>query len=142
MGCGTSTANGPTQLDQTLVPVPNPNGKKTVVIVGASFGGLTIGDGLWNDHNVVFIDKKDHFEFTPASVKFVTEAKWGNRMTSPLSELVTGFGNKFKHIQGTLLNVASTINAVEIQLADGKKVGIGYDILVLATGFLYEAPIK
>lgn len=142
MGCSSSTANGPTQLDQALVPVPNPNGKKTVVIVGASIGGLTIGDGLWNDHNVVFIDKKDYFEYTPGSVKFPTDPKFGSRMTTKFADMVTGFGNKFKYIQGSLLGVASAINAIEVQLADGKKVGIGFDVLVLATGFQYDSPIR
>ena len=39
-----------------------PKYDKKVVIVGASFAGLAIAEGLWDSFEVTIIDKNDFFE--------------------------------------------------------------------------------
>ncbi len=44
-------------------------GKGTVVIVGASIAGMTVGEQLWDYCDVIFVDQRDHFEYWPGNIK-------------------------------------------------------------------------
>jgi NADH dehydrogenase FAD-containing subunit len=142
MGCNSSTAQGATEVS-SLVPFPNPNGKKTVLIVGFSIAGYTVGEAIWDDANVVFIDARDHFEYVPTVLKSAIDEKWKDRIFATYAESVSGYKNKFSFVQATLLNVNGDGKTIEVELAQGKrKTNLSYDVLVLATGFKYESPIK
>jgi hypothetical protein len=53
MDCTESTAAEPMEL---LLPSTSSKGKGTVVIVGASIAGMTIGELLWEEYDVTFVD--------------------------------------------------------------------------------------
>lgn len=96
--------------------VPAANGKKTILIVGASFAGFTLGEFLWSEFNVVFLDQNDYFEYTPGNVKSAVDDKWADKITISYSDVVSGHKNKFKYIQGKLLDLSSLSNLAEIEL--------------------------
>ena len=87
--------------------VPDTNGKKTVLIVGAGIAGFTIGEFLWSEFNVVFLDQNDYFEYTPGNVKSAVDDKWADKITISYAEVISGHKNNFKYIQGKLLDVSS-----------------------------------
>lgn len=140
MGCNTSTtASDPSHT----ISLANPHNKKTLVIVGASIAGFTVGEYLWNDYNVVFVDQRDYFEYNPTSIKNAVDKEWVDTITIKYSDVVTGHGNKFQYIQATLVNVDKEGNTIEVKPAQGpKNQKLAYDVLLLATGFLYDAPVK
>jgi NADH dehydrogenase FAD-containing subunit len=43
--------------------------KKHLVVIGASFAGLSLVEDLKNDFMITIIEKKDHFEWKPAMPK-------------------------------------------------------------------------
>lgn len=90
MGCNTSTASAPSNTT-SLVTVPNPNGRKTVVIVGASIAGFTVGEYLWDNYNVVFIDQKDHFEYISTCVKAANDEHWADKIMIGYDKVVAGY---------------------------------------------------
>jgi hypothetical protein len=53
MGCSESKPSVPVEL---LLPSTSSKGKGTVVIVGASFAGMTLGELLWDEYDVTFVD--------------------------------------------------------------------------------------
>jgi hypothetical protein len=57
MGCtASSDAHSTLARAGDLVPYPNPNGKKTVIIVGGGIAGITAAEAVWDHANVVLID--------------------------------------------------------------------------------------
>lgn len=114
MGCNASTdAHETTALSGTLVQYPHPNGKKTVVIVGAGIAGITAAEMVWDNANVVLIDQKDHFEYNPFVVKVAQDEKMPETLFATFEESIKGFNNKFQFVQGKLLNVLKD-NTIEI----------------------------
>lgn len=141
MGCSNTTpANSPAAA--TVYPYPHENGKKTVVVVGFSIAGYTAGEAIWDDANVVFIDARDHFEYNPTSIKAAVDQGWKDKITCTYAESEQGYAGKFKFVQGTLLNVNGDGKTIEVQLASKRKANLPYDVLIIATGFKYESPVK
>jgi UDP-galactopyranose mutase len=66
MGCTQATVSAPIEL---LLPTTSSKGKGTIVIIGASIAGMTIGEQLWDEYDVTFVDQRDHFEYWPGNVK-------------------------------------------------------------------------
>lgn len=142
MGCNSSTAQGTTSVD-SLIQHPNPNGKKTVIIVGFSIAGYTAGEAIWDDVNLVFVDARDHFEYVPTVLKSAVDETWKDKITTTFADSVSGYKDKFRFVQGTIQNVNGDGKTIDVELAAGKrKVSLPYDVLIIATGFLYDAPIK
>jgi NADH dehydrogenase FAD-containing subunit len=139
MGCQASTASDPSAA---LLPFPNANGKKTVVIVGFSIAGFTVGEQLWDFYNVVFVDQRDHFEYWPGNLKQSVDGTIKDRVITPFADTLKAYNNAFQFVQGRLLNVQKETNIIEVADKDNKKGTLQYDVLVISTGFTYANPIK
>jgi len=141
MGCQASTASSPAG---PLLPFPHASGKKTVVIVGFSIAGFTVGEQLWDSHNVVFVDQRDHFEYWPGNLKQAVDGGIKDKIITPFADVIKGYNNAFQFVQGRLLNVQKEANVIEVATdKDGSKRGtLQYDVLVLCTGFTYNNPIR
>lgn len=137
MGCTESTASGPLEI---LLPNKD-NGKKTVVIVGASIAGITLGELMWDYFNVTFVDQRDHFEYWPGNLKQTVDETIKDKIIVPFADFVKGYGDKFQFLQGRLLNVEKDTDLIEVE-SNGKRGKLKYDVLVLCTGFTYNNPVK
>lgn len=91
---------------------------------------------------MVFIDQKDHYEYVPGSIKSASDNTWHDKFQILYKDAVAGYKNKFSFIQGRLANVQKDANVIQILQANGRYAQASYDILILCTGFNYEAPIK
>ena len=141
MGCtASSDAQSTTSLTSTSIPYPNPNGKKTVVVLGAGLAGFAAGEGIWDHANVVFIDQKDHFEYNPFSLKMASEPQLADTLFATYEEGMKAFNQGVHFVQGRVLNVLKD-NVIEVE--QGKsRIHVKFDYLVIAAGFTYNAPIK
>ena len=138
MGCTESTANSPVEL---ILSNTNSKGKGTAVIVGASIAGLTIAEQIWDEYDVVFVDQRDHFEYWPGNLKQSIDATIKDKILVPFTEFAKAYEGKFQFVQGRLLNVQKDADIIELE-ANGKRGSLRYDVLVLCTGFNYNAPVK
>ena len=98
---------------------------KRVVIVGASFGGHMLANGILdlNDQQIeiTFIDKAEHFEFICTNYKSLCD----DDKFEYLSELHrtslgqfharTALKHKVKFIQGLLVNIDNDKNMIQIE---------------------------
>lgn len=114
---------------------------KKIVIVGFSFGGFTIGEFLWNNFKVTFVDAKDHFEYVPTCLKSSIDDKWADKIHASYSDVAKAHEGKFEFIQGTLVEVTQN-DSILVQTADAKTEEVSYDYLIISTGFHYDSPIK
>jgi NADH dehydrogenase FAD-containing subunit len=141
MGCNASTdAHETSALSGTTIPYPHPNGKKTVVIIGAGLSGIAAGEGIWEHANVVFVDQKDHFEYNPFSLKMASEPQIVDTLFATYEEGMKAFNQGVQFVQGRVLNVLKD-NTLEVEKGKS-RIHIKYDYLVIAAGFTYNSPIK
>jgi NADH dehydrogenase FAD-containing subunit len=138
MGCTESTASGPMEL---LLPSTSSKGKGTVVIVGASIAGMTLGELLWDEYDVTFVDQRDHFEYWPGNLKQSVDGTIKDQIIVPFADFAKGYAGKFQFLQGRLLNVQKETNLIELE-SNGKRGTLHFDVLVICTGFTYNSPIK
>jgi NADH dehydrogenase FAD-containing subunit len=55
--------------------------EKKVVIVGASFAGLTLAEKLWDKFNVILIDKNEYFEYICTMARALIKDSYINDLT-------------------------------------------------------------
>lgn len=104
--------------------------RKTVVIVGAGFGGLSCARKLGGKPvDVVLIDRNNYHLFTPLLYQVASSLLNPNDIARPIRSIVADYGNvRFR--RGTVTEVVPAQN--QVRLDDGTT--LGYDYLVLATG--------
>ena len=88
MGCTESTATGPMEL---LLPATGPKGKGTVVIVGASISGMTLGELLWDEYDVIFVDQRDDFEYWPGNLKQTVDGTIKDQIIVPFTDFAKAY---------------------------------------------------
>jgi len=138
MGCTESSASTPGEM---ILQNSNTKGKGVAVIVGASIAGLTLGEQIWDEYDVVFIDQRDHFEYWPGNLKQSVDGTIKDKIIVPFAEFAKAYEGKFQFVQARLLNVQKDTDFIEVE-ARGKRSTLHFDVLVLCTGFTYSAPIK
>ena len=117
---------------------PTRKDSKHVVIVGASFGGLTAQRELsgLSGVKVTLVDFKKYFEYTPGVLRCFVEPSWLKQLTCPLpstnNELVTA----------AMVGTAFPSEAVMVRDSNGTESELPFDYLILATGSTYADPIK
>ena len=115
-----------------------PRNKKEqhVVIVGASFGGLTAQRELSGrrDVKVTLIDFKDYFEYTPGILRCFVQPSYLKELTCPLP------ASRNKLLRGAVC--AASEEAVTLRDVRGEEQKVSFDYLVLAVGSTYAEPIK
>ena len=118
--------------------------RKTVVVVGASFGGLTALRELMPHTNelfdIVLIDFKDYFEYTPGILRCFTDPSYLQNVTSPLESWAS---KRVRFVHGEVLFVKDGELAVRPHGAQASEL-LAYDYLVMACGSSYPQcqPVK
>jgi NADH dehydrogenase FAD-containing subunit len=120
--------------------------KPRVLIVGASFAGLTVQRQLshLNDQvDVTVVDLKMYFEYLPGVLRCFVEPSHLPNISCPLSVLkhttvVTGEVKEVSAVAEADSQKTGVMN--QVKLSDGRI--LPFDYLVLATGSTYTNPIK
>ncbi|KAJ8605440.1 hypothetical protein CTAYLR_003324 [Chrysophaeum taylorii] len=103
-----------------------------VVVLGGSFAGLQVALELSGRVEVVLVDPRDYWEFTPS----IHTALCGDRDPSQLLTPLDGFLAKVKFVQAA----ATRVGEKSVFLSNGQEVG--FDFLVVATGCSYPEPVR
>lgn len=88
--------------------------QKVVVIVGLSYAGLSVLEGIWDNFQVIAIDKNNYFEHIPAAVKAPVDRNLSDEILLSYQNMVQAYNNKFQFIQGELVNV-NTNDSIDIR---------------------------
>ena len=104
---------------------------KKAVIIGGGFAGSTVAKKLEKHFEVVLIDAKDYFEFTPGILREIVFQSKG--------EYVQGLHRNYLRKAGFIKGVATSIDEKNVFLGRKK---ISYDYLVICSGSGYAYPIK
>ena len=104
--------------------------RKTVVVIGAGFGGLSCVRKLGGKNvDVVLIDRNNYHLFTPLLYQVASSLLNPNDIARPVRAIVSGYKNvRFRRDTVTSVD----FEAKEVRTGDGST--IPYDYLVLATG--------
>ncbi len=95
MGCTESSASTPEHM---ILQNSNTKGKGVAVIVGASIAGLTLGEQIWDEYDVVFIDQRDHFEYWPGNLKQSIDGTIKDKILVPFAEFAKAYDGKFQFV--------------------------------------------
>ena len=104
---------------------------KKVVIIGGGFAGSLCAKKLEKDFNVILIDTKNYFEFTPGILRTIVEPEHIKK----IQVLHTSYLKKTKILIGEVKEINKNFLLVK-----NKK--INYDYLIIASGSSYALPIK
>ena len=118
--------------------------KKTVVIVGGNFSGLS---ALWelvkyvDRFRIILIDQKDYFEYTPGVLRlFCSPGHFEN-----VARYLPGDNSSscpFEKIQGKVTSIADKQGQKVLSYVHQNKTEtLSYDYLILATGSSYNYPV-
>jgi len=113
---------------------------KRVVIVGASFSGLTVAERLWDNFNVLLIDRNDFFEYTCTNPRALVKSGQIEELTLQYQKLLRLNNNKADFLQAELKRVKRT--SIDVELPNGEQESVPFDYLIICTGSYYNKPIK
>lgn len=105
---------------------------KRIIVIGGGFAGAHIAKELEKDFNVILIDSKDYFEFTPGILRTIVEPEHIKK----IQILHTHYLKRAKVIVGCV----KTINNNYIVLDNKEK--IQFDYLAICSGSSYNVPFK
>lgn len=126
-----------------------------VVVVGGSFAGLCTARHLKRDAEVVLIEPRDYFEYTPGACHLMAGSGSFSALLSPMEQVCQGVRHEcgwFAGLSGG--HVAEGPNTQPRLLvqrcdSDGSSdskaaplMEMAYDALVICTGVPYNAPIR
>ncbi len=104
---------------------------KKVVVIGGGFAGSYLAKKLQNDFEVVLIDAKDYFEFTPGILRTIVEPK---------------HIKKIQILHKTYLKkaevVVEEVKEIAREWVKVKNKKIRFDYLAICSGSSYKSPIK
>lgn len=105
---------------------------KEVVIIGGGFAGSFCARKLEKYANVTLIDKKEYFEFTPSILRTLVEPEHRKKIHAKHKDYLKK--------ANVMVDCVEKVTKTHIITKSNKK--IKYDILVIAAGSRYDAPIK
>lgn len=108
------------------------NHSPRIVIIGANFAGLSAASKLANNLNVIVIDSKTHFQWTPNIHEILSDVKKADGVRICLHTVFDKLGHTFINGEVSKLSPSSQT----ITLNDGCK--LQYDILLIASGHTRE----
>ncbi|KAL4461806.1 hypothetical protein ABPG72_017070 [Tetrahymena utriculariae] len=112
--------------------------KKTILIVGGSFGGLTAIQYLNSDFNVILIDRKQFFEYTPNYPFTLIDPNYIDGMTISLEYFAKTY--KCQFVEGTLISLFK--DKALIKKSNEEMLDILFDYCIISTGSQYASSIK
>lgn len=75
-----------------------PYGSTRVVIIGFSFAGLQIASMLWDQFDVVVIDKNDYFDNVCSGAKCLVDPDWNKEILFPFAEMEKAYESKYRFV--------------------------------------------
>ncbi len=105
---------------------------KKVVIIGGGFVGSYIARKLEDIFEVILIDNKKYFEFTPSTLELVVSSK--------LKEKIRIFHKDYLKKSKIIIDKVQAVEKSKVILSKGKK--IEFDYLVICSGSSYNSNIK
>lgn len=126
--------------------MPSITAKRRVVVVGGSFAGLCTARHLKNDADVVVIEPRDYFEYTPGACHLMAGSGAYSALLSPMEQVCDGV----RHECGWFAGLSSTTQGrllvrragVEGKPDDAPLEELDFDALVICAGVPYTAPIR
>lgn len=106
--------------------------RKKVVIIGGGFAGFYLAKSLQKEHEVILIDSKPFFEFTPGILRTIVEPRHREKIQILYKEALKN--------SSFILDSVEEITARRVKLKDGDE--IRYDYLIVCSGSSYREPIK
>src|SRR5262245_58834536 len=107
---------------------------KTVVIVGAGFGGLSAAKALGKAPvKLIVIDRTNHHLFQPLLYQVATSVLAPSQIASPIRGILGKQQNTIV-VMGEAIGVDKEKRVILVNTPDRERVPITYDYLVLATG--------
>lgn len=108
--------------------------KKTVVIVGGGFGGISVAKSLKKtDFNVVLIDKRNHHLFQPLLYQVATAALSPGDIAMPIRGIFGKYGN-IRTVMDQVTGIDKETQTVHLESGDSQN----FDFLILAPGSQYN----
>ncbi|MFA4887467.1 MAG: FAD-dependent oxidoreductase [Candidatus Nanoarchaeia archaeon] len=104
---------------------------KRVVVIGGGFAGATVAKNLEDKFEVILIDTKEYFEYTPSILRTIIEPEHRKKIQKMHSDYL-----KKARI------IVSDVKDVEKERVVLKGEKIGFDYLVICSGSRYNLPIK
>ena len=113
--------------------------KKKVVVIGGGFVGAMVSRKLEKKFQVVLIDTKDYFEFTPSILRTIVKPKHMRK----IQVLHKHYLHRARVIHGSVKEISDGKVKVDVAVSGlHKKKSFDYDYLVIASGSSYSLPIK
>lgn len=108
--------------------------KKTLIIVGAGFGGIHLAQSLGKSKNlkVIMIDRRNHHLFQPLLYQVATAGLSPAEIATPIRSRI-GMNKNTEVILGEVTDIHLENKTLLISI-DGKLSSLSYDYLVLACG--------
>jgi len=117
-----------------------------VVVVGGSFSGLCTLRHLRHHADVILVEPRDYFEYTPGACHLLTGSKAYSSLLSPIAQVTMGVK---KNERGWFVGFKPETKRVLVRRVDTETGGasndvveVPYDVLVLCSGQPYNAPIR
>ncbi len=104
---------------------------KKIVIVGGGFAGAYCAKKLEKDFDVILIDTKDYFEFTPSVLRTIVKPAHIRK----IQVLHSRYLHRAKLVR-------EEVNLITKENVKTKSKTIFYDYLIIASGSTYHCPIK
>ena len=102
--------------------------KSRVIIIGANFAGLTAASKLSQCHEVIVIDIKQDFQWTPNIHEILSDVKKQTSLSLNLETIITRLGHRF--INQTVISINGELQSVTL---DDQQT-LNYDVLLIASG--------
>ncbi|MEK6917571.1 MAG: FAD-dependent oxidoreductase [Nanoarchaeota archaeon] len=107
------------------------NSQKKIIIIGGGFTGAYCAKRLQNDFDVILIDSKEYFEFTPSILKALVSMKSLDKIQVKHSSYL----KNGKFIMGKASEVGK-----DYVIINSKR--LNFDYLIISSGSSYDRPIK
>ena len=111
-----------------------------MLIVGFSYAGFNLAQNLWDDFDVTVIDQNQYFEHIFTNIKSSVDPAFPDRILHSFDKMAQVYP-KLTFKQAKLVQV-NLDDSVFVEMKDGKREKLTYDVLVLCTGFSYDKPVK
>lgn len=110
--------------------------KQRVIIIGGGFGGTLIAQLLssFSEFEIILIDDKDYFEYTPSLTKLVQNPHHHRMITMDHKS----FLRSSHHIEGLVEKISSD-NCLSVHIQNGETIKLDRsDFMVFCTGASYR----
>ena len=102
--------------------------KPRVVIIGGNFAGLVAASRLSGDHDVIVVDPRDAFEWTPNIHELISGVKERDGVVLPRADCVTRYGHRFIH------DAVTAIDSERSTVTTAGGLEMSYDACLIAAG--------